>query len=387
MEDLVRLSKTDQPRREKHEVGAVIRSELLVLIADERLALGDREVARAHYRQAIDAIGSQKDYLKPMFLAGIGSKLFQTGESAGGAHAIEQAKRNALELTDAKEKEGTLAFVSQALVEIGEVDRALAMVRGLEKGNRPAALQRMVESFAEDDYHGAWNDPGGIKIVIGADAMRVKDKAATRTAMPRIADTVREIENSLLQVRTLSTISNLQAHAGDFTGARRTAEQIPNIKRSDFPGPSDGFYDAIKPATLAINARLQHEAGDKAGASEGFRQAIALSRAIVTGDQKLISQIFITQKQIECGDFQEAMVLVREATAFALKQPEPARSRGLAMLVESQAKAGDPNGIAVMISAIRQYPGLESAGRSALLPIGTKRREIARKSPRFCARS
>ena len=274
VEDLVRLSKTDQPRREKHEVGAVIRSELLVLIADERLALGDREVARAHYRQAIDAIGSQKDYLKPMFLAGIGSKLFQAGESAGGAHAIEQAKRNALELTDAKEKEGTLAFVSQALVEIGEVDRALAMVRGLEKGNRPATLRRIVESFAEDDYHGAWNDPGGIKIVIGADAMRVKDKAATRTAMPRIADTVREIENSLLQVRTLSTISNLQAHAGDFTGARRTAEQIPNIKRSDFPGPSDGFYDAIKPATLAINARLQHEAGDKAGASEGFRQAI-----------------------------------------------------------------------------------------------------------------
>ncbi len=359
VEDLVRMSGTDQPRREKHEVGAVIRSELLVLIADERLALGDREAARALYKRSIEAIGSQKGYLKPIFLAGIGSKLYQTGDSAGGTRVIDQAQGIALELTDAKEKEGALAFVSQTLVEIGELDRALAMVRALEKGNRPAALRRIVESFAEDDYRGAWNDPGGIKIVIGADAMKVKDKAATRTAMPRIADAVRETGNALLQVRTLSTIANLQAQSGDFTGARRTAEQVPNIKRSDFPGPSDGFYDAIKPATLAINARLQHEAGDKAGASEGFRQAIALSREIVTGDQKLIAQIFITQKQIECGDFQGARLLVQEATAFALKQPEPARSRGLAMLVESQAKAGDPIGAAAMISAIRQYPGLE----------------------------
>ena len=50
----------------------------------------------------------------------------------------------------------------------------------------------------------------------------------------------------------------------------------------------------------------------------------------------------------------------RRRLQFALKQPEPARSRSLSMLVESQAKAGDPNGAArTMISAIREYPGLE----------------------------
>ena len=177
--------------------------------------------------------------------------------------------------------------------------------------------------------------------------------------MPKIAQAVREIGDALLQVRTLSMISNLQAHAGDFAGARQTAESIPNIRRKDFPEPSDGFYDAIKPATVAINARVQHEAGDKLGASEAFRQAIALSRAVETADQKLIAQIFITQKQIECGDRDGANALIKEAIPFAMGQPEPARSRSLSMLVESQAKAGDAKGAAATISGIREYPGLE----------------------------
>ena len=103
----------------------------------------------------------------------------------------------------------------------------------------------------------------------------------------------------MLSCRFVPTIANLQAQAGDFAGARQTAESMPNIKRHDFPGPSDGIYDAIKPATLAINARFQAKTGDKAGASEGFRQAIALARAVETADQKLIAEIFIAQKQID----------------------------------------------------------------------------------------
>ena len=359
VEELIQVTGTDEPRREKHEVSAFLRCELLAMIAEERLALGDRDLARDLYRRSIEAIGSQKDVLKPMALAILGSKLFQAGDAARGREVIEQAQRIARALTDAKEKEGALPYVAQAMVEIGDIDQALALVQTLGKYGKPAALRKIVESFAEDDFHGAWYDPGGIKIVIGADAMKVKDKVATTQAMPKLVQAVRDTDDILVQVRTLSTIANLQAQAGDFAGARKTADSIPNIKRKDFPEPSDGFYDAIKPATLAINARCQFKSGDKIGASEGLERAIVLSREVETADQKLIAQIFIAQKQIACGDHNGARALVTEAVSFALQQPEPLRSRSLSMLVDSQAMTGDPGGAARTISAIREYPGLE----------------------------
>ena len=99
-----------------------------------------------------------------------------------------------------------------------------------------------------------------------------------------------------------------------------------------------------------MNARLQAEAGDKAGASEGLRQAVALSRAIETAGQKIVAQIVIIQKQIECGDQASARALLQEAVPFALSQPEPLRSRSLAMFVASQVKAGDVTGAAGTMS-------------------------------------
>ena len=71
-----------------------------------------------------------------------------------------------------------------------------------------------------------------------------------------------------IQARTLSMLAHLQAKAGDFAGAFGTAKSIPTIKREDFPGPSDGFYDAIKPSTLAIIADLQYQSGEKAAGAE-----------------------------------------------------------------------------------------------------------------------
>jgi beta-lactamase regulating signal transducer with metallopeptidase domain/tetratricopeptide (TPR) repeat protein len=358
-EELIQITGTEKPRKVKHEMGAMIRSELLAMIAEERLILGDRDQARVLYKRAIEVMKSQKDILNPIVLSMIGSKLFVVGDEAGGRDVIDQAERTASAFTDPKDKEGALPYVAQAMVEIGDIDQALGLVQRLGKHGKGAALQKIIESFVDDDYRGAWDDPGGIKIVIGADALKVKDKALTRRAMPKIAEAVRATGDILLQVRTLSMIANLQAQAGEFSGARETGHSIPNIKRHDFPGPSDGFYDAIKPATFATNARAHFEAGDKAGASEELRRAIAFSRAIETAGQKLIAQIFISRKQIECGDNDGARALIQEAVPLALQQPEPARSRSLSMFVESQATAGDPAGAASTIGAIREYPGIE----------------------------
>jgi tetratricopeptide (TPR) repeat protein len=157
-------------------------------------------------------------------------------------------------------------------------------------------------------------------------------------------------------------LAHVQAKAGDFVGAIGTAEFIPTIKRKDFPGPSDGFYDAIKPGTLAIIAQLQFEAGEKAGASERLRQAMTLTRAIETADQKVVSQILIVRKQVECNDLEAAGPFLREALSLAQQQPEPLRSRALAMLSRSQIKTSDQVGAQKTIRSIRGYPGLEKVG-------------------------
>ena len=92
-----------------------------------------------------------------------------------------------------------------------------------------------------------------------------------------------------------------------------------------------------------------------------LRQAIALAWAIETADQKIVAEIVITQKHIECGDRDGARDLLKEAIPFALIQAEPLRSRSLAMFVECQVKAGDADGAIETAAAIRDYPGARKA--------------------------
>ena len=73
-------------------------------------------------------------------------------------------------------------------------------------------------------------------------------------------------------------LAHLQAKAGDFAGATATAESIPTIKRYDYPGPSDGYYDALKPGMLAIVAQFEFAAGEKAAA----RERLASGRRVVS---------------------------------------------------------------------------------------------------------
>jgi hypothetical protein len=154
-------------------------------------------------------------------------------------------------------------------------------------------------------------------------------------------------------------IATLQAEAGDFAGARQSAESIPSLKRTELPGPNAGFYDAIKPATFAIIAELAFDAGDKTGAHDFLRRALALSWAVETSDQRIVAQIVILRTQVKCGDRALARDLLKEAVPLALTQVEPVRSRALAMLVECQIGSGDAAGAIDVTNAIRDVPGLE----------------------------
>ena len=214
-----------------------------------------------------------------------------------------------------------MASIAEAMVEIGDLDGSMAMVRTFPKLEQQKAITRIIESLADDHFKGAWHDPGGIKIVIGAEMMKVRDPEIAKKVLSTITREVRLIGDRLAEARLLSRIASLQADAGDFASAHQTANSIPDIERADFPGPSDGFYDAIKPATLAQVARHQFKAGDKVAASRGLRQALAAAWAIETADQKIVAEIVIIQKYNDCGDRDGARDLLKEAIPLAPFRP------------------------------------------------------------------
>jgi beta-lactamase regulating signal transducer with metallopeptidase domain/tetratricopeptide (TPR) repeat protein len=357
--ELIQVAGTKEPQRKKHDANESIRCELLLMIADEQLALGDRDFGRATCRLALKAVQSQQGMLKPMYLAYVAIYLQKAGDMPEARAVIEQARRLASDLPEQAEKEGALVHITRAMAQTGDFDGALQLAGSLDKYGSQSAIHRIVDSFTEYEPGEAWFFDGGIKITIGAPMVKVKDREAARIALPTLVRAARSVGDPLIQARTLSMLAHLQAKAGDFVGAIGTAESIPTIKRKDFPGPSDGFYDAIKPSTLAIVAQLQFEAGEKAGARKRLLQAVTLSRAIEAADQRVVAQILIIRKQVECDELDAARAFLREAIALTQRQPEPLRSRGLAMLSRSQVKTGDVAGAQETIRMIREYPGLE----------------------------
>ena len=146
---------------------------------------------------------------------------------------------------------------------------------------------------------------------------------------------------------------------GDFPGALATADAMPDLRRQDFPGPTDGFYDAIRPATLALIAECAADAGNATTAKQAFDRSIEFCRAVKTDSEKIIAQIVISQTLAGSGKIDLAGTMLAEAIPLALRQPEPRRSRCLVMLVESQVQARNMVGAAETAEAIRAYPGQE----------------------------
>ena len=359
VEELVQVTGTKEPIRKKLEINAVVRCELLLMIAEEQLALGDRDAALATCQRALKVIETQQGMLKPMALAYIAINFHKAGDHRGAGTVIAQARQLAAELPEQREKEAALAEITRALAETGDIDGALQLARSLDKHGITNAIEKIVASFTEDKPGEAWLPVSGIKITIGAPSRRIQQRDVARIALPKLVKAAIAIDDRLIQARTLSMLAHLQAMSGEFDDAIRTTESIPAIKRQDFPGPSDGFYDAIKPATLAIVAHLQFEGGEKARARERLSQAVSLSRAIETVDQKVISQIVIIRKLIACDELDSAKSLLNESISLARQQPEPLKSRSLVLLLEAQIQAGDATAAEETLRFIRAVPGLE----------------------------
>lgn len=346
--------------RVEHFSGKVAQAELFAVIALGWLEQGDKAQARALAGRATAAIRNEEGPLKPMLLTNIAVILDRSGDAAGARAAIDEALQAATRLGAARYRERALCGVVGALSQTGDLDGALRLITTFpDPKSRSRAFQKVLDSVAHDKQDGAWLKPGGLKIEIGAESYKVENEADARRDLPRLARAVREALDPLEQARTLSMIAHLQAKAGDFPGSLVTAESIPDLQRSDFPGPSDGYYDAIRPATLALIARLQLGAGDRASGRAGFRRARALCQAIPTEGEKIIAQIVIARQLAEAGEAAEAGTLRDEAVVLSLRQSEPRRSRCLAELTQLHLDAGDAPGAVRTAQAVRSYPGIE----------------------------
>ena len=341
--------------------------EAATILLDQYIALGDMDRARALIRRLLAYVGPPRGSMRTAMTALIGGYLARAGDPEGGRQLIERARKAALELRDPQALAFALPLLAQSMFEAGDLDAVLALFRDWTPPQQSAVIVRILDQLAKDDQSAGWYDPAGIAIKIGTPSLSPKDPARTRAILPRIVAAVQTVGDARVRARTLATIAHLQARAGDVPGALATVRAIPDLKRSDFPGPSDGFYDAVKPAAMALVAGLQGGADDRAGAAVTLDEAEALARAVAADDQKLIAQIVIAAKWASCARPDSAKATIAEALAVALNQPEPRRSRVLTMLAEDQIQAGDRAGALRTIDAIRAYPGLEKARAMSVL--------------------
>jgi tetratricopeptide (TPR) repeat protein len=332
-------------------------------LIDRCIALGDMALARTLVRRLVEAVGPPQGPLQAMMIADLGGYLVKAGDRVGGRAVIERSLQAALALPDPEARAYALPRLAGAMLEAGELDKVLALLREMTPRIQQQAFGRILEVLAVDDGPGHRRDLdlGGITIRTGYAVLSPEDPAVARDALPKIVAATRTWGDPAMQARFLAMVAPFQATAGDFAGALATARSIPDLKPSAFAGPSEGLHAADKSVTFAFIAGVQAKAGDHSAAVAALGEAEALARALKAPDQKLIAQIVIAQKNTACGRRAAASAIINEALPLALTQPEPRRSRVLNMVAQAQLQACDPAGAARTIEAIREQPGLDRA--------------------------
>ncbi|WP_165250994.1 M56 family metallopeptidase [Paludisphaera soli] len=289
----------------------------------------------------------------------MGVKLIRAGDEPAGRELIARARKLVDEAPAGESKTFLARTLARSIAEV-DLDAALELAATLPPRRRDAALRDMIEGLCSFDPID-WTDASGIKIVIGDPALRPKDDAAARAALAKIAAVAKGTDEPVLRARTLAAAAHLQARAGDVAGALATVEAIPDIRRVEHPGPNDGFYDSVKPATFALIAWRRSQAGDEAGADAAFARSKELTAAVAHDAERLIAEIVLAQKLEATGRGDEANAMLADALPRALEQPEPRRSRMLERLAQVQLRTSGVAEAARTVDAIRDEPGLEKA--------------------------
>jgi beta-lactamase regulating signal transducer with metallopeptidase domain/tetratricopeptide (TPR) repeat protein len=334
-------------------------AELSTPIIEQRIQLGDLEEARKLIAWSVEACKGVKAPLRPLVSAAFASLLARAGDPRQARSLAIRAEQES-QLLAGKERARARRSAARALAECGELDLAFPILKEQAPKARESAAIEILDGFQEydpDELTG-WLDPAGFKILIGTRGTKPKGPPGGLAAL---AARFRDLDDAKVKARSLSTIALLLAKAGQHGAALTATESIPALSRRDDPGPSDGFYDSVKPGTFALIAASMARAGDQPGAARAFGRSAALTRAIDSPAERLIALIVLAGAYADTQDRPAAAAVVREGVELAKVLPEPRRSRGLVMLIRAQARAGDPAGAVPTINSLREYPGVEKS--------------------------
>ena len=342
--------------RVEHFSSNLVLAEFLGLVAQERLKLGDRKESLRLLRRTADYLEDEPAGLRAFYLGYLGSEMYKAGDPAGARDLIDRARKLADGAATPEEKEAARRGVAMAMARSGDLDGALATLVNSNPARATSALDGLVRDMTEYDNRAVWYGPGLLKVTIGADIYKITDLEKARRDLPRYAEALGQVDAPLARARMLARIAHLQAKAGDFAGARKTAEAIPVVHREDFPGPSDGFYDAIRPVAFVLIARERAEAGDRSRVEAEFLESLDAARAVRNAGEKTVALMVIGRERARLGDEAAALTVLGEVEPLVATLPEPRRSRSLATITAARINAGDLAGAAASAESIRSYP-------------------------------
>ena len=191
-------------KEEKLEVGAFMPAEMGLELAAQRLELGDKEEAIRLTHRATVTLRSANGFIKVAGLSLAATTLHCAGAAEEALTLINEADRTAREQADPAKREFIQCQLARSLSEVGSIEAAMKVVESLAGPGRLKALEEMIESLGEDESQNVWLDMSGMKILIGAGWLKLKDPAAARKVLPRIALAVLALGDPLVTGRALS---------------------------------------------------------------------------------------------------------------------------------------------------------------------------------------
>lgn len=288
----------------------------------------------------------------------LGKALLIAGDEGEGRELIARGQAILAGLADDELKTG-MTLLLATVEPTADFDGALARVRSVPPSRRNEAVRRIAGELCKVEPVG-WYDMGGIKITIGDPGLSLKTPAGSRDQLARLVELAQTIEGPWERADTLAMLARLQSQAGDLA-AIQTAESIPVTRQVDFPGPRNGFYDSIKPATFALIAFNFARLDNQAAADATFARSRELAKATADASERIIAENVLARSLEDSGRRADARAVLADAIPAALAQSEPRRSRMLGMLARTQLKTSGEAEARTTIEAVREEPGIEKA--------------------------
>ncbi|MDB5349602.1 MAG: sigE 22 [Planctomycetota bacterium] len=322
----------------------------LTQIASAQAEAGDRDGARATFRQAV-ADAMAKDKPNAWWLWRIGHFQVLAGEAADAKATLAKAadiakalgpepKDRAIEVLAViiqeqrriGDKDGTAATVAAMRIIQGKIDPKVdpfshpTFVGALAAAGEVDDAFFMIE-FMRNDATTRWNLPGSLgKIAEGA---QFSDDATAKEIVRRVADELEKLApKPNEQVFSYGDLAQAQARLGQIEAARRTALSIGRN--------ADGSFDLVsdtQPYILLCVAVIQEGKGDRPGARQTMRLALQSIRENpnMRGVQGRLEQV---------GGYQAALGDVEGAREVVAMMEPGLKHKVLLAIAQHQKTAG-----------------------------------------------